>query len=117
MPAAHGNLDHVVESPRGALFLLESKNLGGTLTLEGGVLTQRFDDEPDRARRLGWVASRLRGQAAELAVARGRNGSRPWVQGVVVLWGDFRGRPVELDRVWYVRGADLAGWLGSRVSP
>jgi hypothetical protein len=108
----YGNLDHVVESPAGTVFLLESKNLGGALALEDGVLTQRFED--GHAQRLGWVASRVRGQAAALAGARGANGSRPWVQGVVVLWGDFGRRPVELDRVWYVRGDDLTGWLRTR---
>ena len=111
---AYGNLDHVVEAPGGTVFVLETKNLGGTLTLEGGVLTQRFEDDPLQVRRLGWIASRVRGQAAALADTRAVNGSRPWVQGVVVLWGDFGDRPVELDRVWYVRGDQLAAWLRSR---
>jgi hypothetical protein len=111
----YGNLDHVVDAPGGAAFLLETKNLGGTLVLEGGVLTQRFDDDPVHVRRLGWVAPRVRGQAAALADTRAANGSRPWVQGVVVLWGDFPHRPVELDRVWYVRGDGLAAWLRSRT--
>jgi hypothetical protein len=109
----YGNLDHVVESPLGKVFLLESKSLGGALALEDGVLTQRFDD--GRVQRLGWVASRVRGQAAVLADASAGNGSRPWVQGVVVLWGDFPHRSVELDRVWYVRGDELAAWLRSRA--
>jgi hypothetical protein len=112
---AYGNLDHVVEAPGGTVFLLETKNLGGTLTLEGGVLTQRFEDDPLRVRRLGWIASRVRGQAAALADTRAVNGNRPWVQGVVVLWGDFGHRPLELDRVWYVRGDQLAAWLRSRA--
>jgi hypothetical protein len=111
----YGNLDHVVDAPGGAAFLLETKNLGGTLALEGGVLTQRFDDDPVHVRRLGWVASRVRGQAAALADTRAANGSPSWVQGVVVLWGDFPHRSVELDRVWYVRGDELAAWLRSRA--
>lgn len=111
----YGNLDHVVESPGGRLFLLESKNLAGTLALEGGVLTQRFDDDPLYVRRLGWIASRVRGQAAALADGRTAGGVRPWVQGVVVLWGSFAHRPLEADRVWYVPGDALAGWLRSRA--
>jgi nuclease-like protein len=110
----YGNLDHVADAPGGTVFLLETKNLGGVIDLEGGVLTQRFEDDPLHVRRLGWIASRVRGQAAALADARSANGSRPWVQGVVVLWGDFRRRPVELDRVWYVRGDELAAWLRAR---
>ena len=111
----YGNLDHVVDAPGGIVFLLETKNLGGSLALEGGVLTQRFEDDPVHVRRLGWIASRVRGQAAALADTRAQNGSRPWVQGVVVLWGDFRHRAVELDRVWYVRGDELTAWLRSRA--
>jgi hypothetical protein len=108
----YGNLDHVAESPRGTVYVLESKNLSGTLALEDRVLVQRFEDGHERW--LGWIASRVRGQAATLADSRRTNGTRPWVQGVVVLWGEFRQRPVELDRVWYVRGDELAAWLRSR---
>lgn len=115
VPTDYGNLDHVVEAPGGRLFLLESKHLAGTLSLEGGVLTQRFEDDPLHVRRLGWIASRVRGQAAALADARAAGGVRPWVQGVVVLWGGFAHRPLELDRVWYVPGEALAGWLRSRA--
>jgi hypothetical protein len=108
----YGNLDHVVRSPAGDVYLLESKNLGGRLAIEDRVLVQRFEDGHERW--LGWIASQVRGRAAALADGRRSNGRGAWVQGVVVLWGDFHHRPVELDRVWYVGGEELAAWLRSR---
>lgn len=112
MQTEYGNFDHVVRSPPGDVYLLESKNLGGTLAIEDRVLVQRLEDGHERW--LGWVASQVRGRAAALADGRRSNGRGAWVQGVVVLWGDFHHRPVELDRVWYVRGEELAAWLRSR---
>jgi hypothetical protein len=36
---------------------------------------------------------------------------RPWVQPVVVIWGDFPHRKVERGGVAYVAGDALASWL------
>ncbi len=40
-----GNLDHVLVGPAG-VFLLEMKNLSGILSVQGGVLTVRWHEDP-----------------------------------------------------------------------
>ncbi|MBV8999995.1 MAG: NERD domain-containing protein [Solirubrobacterales bacterium] len=45
-PTAWGNIDHVLIGPPG-VFLLESKNLNGLVSIERGVLSVRWREDPD----------------------------------------------------------------------
>jgi hypothetical protein len=111
------NLDHVAKGPRG-VFLLETKNLAGTISFEDGVLVARQFDDPDEIFRYERLSSRVRGQAMELSTRIGHeNGKRPFVNGVVVIWGHFPHGFVEHERVTYVSGDRLASWLESGVPP
>jgi hypothetical protein len=109
------NIDHIVNGPPG-YFLLETKNLSGAIAFEHGCLVARQFDDPDEVYRYTSLASRVRGQAAELSdrVHAQRGGRAPWVQGVVVIWGDFPQRRVEDNKVVYIRGDDLRHWLVSQ---
>jgi hypothetical protein len=107
------NLDHVVRGPRG-VFLLETKNLAGTVALENGVLTARQFDDPDEVYRYASLAARVRGQAKELSARiRSETGRAAWVTAVVVIWGHFPEGFVQHDNVSYICGEELSGWLES----
>jgi hypothetical protein len=110
-----GNRDHVAVGPAG-VFLLETKRPHGEVVVqEDGPWVHRIDDPdapsypmPELEGRVRWQASRL---SAELGQA---TGSRPWVHAVVVIWAPFPQRVVERDRVTYVHGDELKGWLEAR---
>jgi hypothetical protein len=107
------NLDHVVRGPRGA-FLLETKNLSGTISLDDGMLTAGQFDDPDEVFRYASLAPRVRGQARELSARIREETGRPaWVTAVVVIWGHFPEGFVQLDNVTYMGGDRLASWLES----
>lgn len=109
-----GNIDHIVEGPAG-VFLLETKALSGRIAIEDSVLTtvQRLD--PDEVYRAAHLRGRVLARASDEAERRRDDrGRRPWVQAVVVVWGDFPQRAVEDDRLAYVHGDELAGWLRAR---
>jgi Nuclease-related domain len=111
------NLDHVVGGPPG-VFLLETKNFEGTITVEDGVLVARQFDDPDEVYRYGALASRLRGQASELSARlRRETGRRVWVTAIVVIWGHFPSGQIESENVAYIDGDQLANWLASRPVP
>jgi hypothetical protein len=108
-----GNLDHVLVGPPG-VFLLETKVRAGTVSLEDGILTVRYLDDPDEVVTLPRLAAQMRGRAKELrANYRLANGTLPWVTPVVVLWADFPDRRIEYDGVTYVHGDELVRWLRS----
>lgn len=110
------NLDHVVKGPN-SVFLLETKNLSGTITFDNGVLTARQFDDPDEVYRYVSLAPRVRGQAIELSRSLGaETGRQPWVHAVVVVWGHFEPAVVERENVAYVGGNQLVPWLRSRTA-
>jgi len=109
-----GNDDHVVSGPSG-VYLLETKALRGTISIEDGVLTTRSFDDPRNVNRWTQLGETLPRRARELSVAaRQQVDERVWVQPVVVVWGDFAYEPSEVDGVAYVRGDSLVEWLRSR---
>ena len=108
------NLDHVVTGP-GGVFLLETKNLAGTITFENDVLVARQFDDPDEVYRYTSLAPRLLGQAKELSARLRTDGPRgPWVTGVTVIWGHFPAELIEHANVVYIAGDRLADWLDAR---
>src|SRR5207344_803363 len=46
-----GNADHVVRDPNGRAYVLETKALAGSISLEGGRLPCRYVDDPGEVRR------------------------------------------------------------------
>lgn len=108
--AKRGNLDHIVIGP-GGLFLLDSKRLGGCVSIDSrGILVHRYDD-PD-------LDYHLSGGDHLLALARESHDSvleltriSQWVTPVMVIWAEFPQRIVDHEKCCYVHGADLADWL------
>lgn len=101
-----GNWDHVLIGPAG-VFLLDSKVINGTAAAGGDALKSRRLIYPGAAVRYG--AKRIKN------VLEARLGSRaPWVQAIVVVWGDFpQARHREQDVV-YLRGDQLMHWLAEQ---
>jgi hypothetical protein len=99
----HGNYDHVLVGPPG-IFLLDSKLLHSTSAAGGDGL---------RAGRLVFHGTSFRAGARRVNSALGgRLGfGAPWVQSVVVVWGDFPQERHEEQNVVYVRGERLVDWL------
>jgi hypothetical protein len=110
-----GNIDHLVVG-RGGVFVLDTKNwTDRSVSFERGVPvstsrhrpTSRFLDH----RLAGAMLARSAAQSAPLAKALGR---RVWVQAVVVLWADLEQPVTQVNRVTYVHGSELSGWLISQ---
>lgn len=110
-----GNIDHLVVG-RGGVFVLDTKNwTDRSLSFERGVPvstsrrrpTRRFRDD----RLPGTMLARSAAQSAPLAKALGR---RVWVQAVVVLWADLEQPVAQVNRVTYLHGSELSGWLTSQ---
>ncbi|MGZ4356396.1 MAG: nuclease-related domain-containing protein [Gaiellaceae bacterium] len=111
------NVDHIASGPRGN-FLLETKHVTGSVTVDDGCLVVRQFDDPDEVWRYKTLANRVRGQAAELSDQLSKDtGHRTWVQGVVVIWGEFPAKFVEADRLVYIHGEHLRAWLTSSRRP
>ena len=99
----HGNWDHVLVGPAG-VFLLDSKVLHNTSSARDDALRSGRVYYPGRGFRGGAVR-------VKLAVEQ-RIGSRaPWVQAVVVVWGDFPQGYHEEQDVIYLRADRLVPWL------
>jgi hypothetical protein len=100
---AYGNWDHVVVGPPG-VFLLDSKLLHGTAAAGGDAL---------RSGRLLYSGGSFRGGAHGVkdAIERQLGWRAPWVQAVVVVWGDFPQARHDEENVIYVRGDELRPWL------
>lgn len=105
------NIDHVLVGPA-EVFVLETKNVHGAVTIDGDVatLTRPGRDRPDYHG--PWWAKEARRHAVDAnRFFRQRVKIRPWVTGVVVLWADFPQRTAEGDRVTFVHGDHLHDWL------
>lgn len=108
----YGNADHVLLSPAGAAFLLETKALAGQITLERGKLTCRFADDPEQVRRYDveqQIVSLMEQVQDKWTASAGREA--PTFHPVVVIWGNFPGRVVQDGQLAYVAGDALAEYL------
>lgn len=109
-----GNIDHILVGPAG-VFLIETKNLGGIVSVERGALAVRWREDPDDGYEARQVAPRARALAAQLAERLKESGlPSVWVQPIVVLWGDFPQGFVQSDGVAWVAGKRLASMLAER---
>lgn len=113
LPAERGNVDHIVVGPAG-VYLLDSKRLGGSVSVdEKGVTVRRLDD-PDLTYQhagSGHLLSLAR-QTHDRVLANSR--IKTWVTPVMVLWAEFPQHVAERDRCVYVHGEELVAWLRSR---
>ncbi|MDW8339006.1 MAG: nuclease-related domain-containing protein [Thermoleophilia bacterium] len=107
-----GNVDHILLSPRGRAYVVDSKLLAGDITLRRGVLVQRFGS--GRSRRHEDLGERMLEQAESVALEWSRRTRRPAppVTPVVAIWGAFAGRE-EARGVVYVAGGELAETLAA----
>lgn len=108
---ARGNLDHIVVGP-GGVFLLDTKSISGSVTLESAGLTVRYADAPRNhftysalGRQMTSAAVRLKERIeADVRI-------RTYVQAVVVVWGHFPECWCKQDDVVYGAGERLTEWL------
>jgi hypothetical protein len=109
-----GNRDHIAVGP-GGVYLLDSKKLGGSVTVEGDIVRVERIDDPRDSYELSKLAAALRGEARRLnrEIAEA-TGVRTWVSAVVVFWSRFEADVIEGDRIFYVHGEALAAWLRER---
>jgi hypothetical protein len=107
----YGNLDHVVHGPSG-VFLLDSKNLSGTVRIEEGVFTVHFDASPINDYSLTRLPRSMKGAAFGLRERLlERLGWIVDVVPVVVVCGNFPQRVANCDGVSCVAVDELAEWL------
>lgn len=114
VPGHRGNIDHILIGPAG-VFVLETKNLHGRLSVTGDTLRQTYRDEDGRGRPVEQVGTMTRGRAAGLHDQLCDAGLRPgWLHAVVVIWGDFEQRSVRSNRTLWIHGRELVTTLASR---
>ena len=106
-----GNLDHIAVSRQG-VFLLESKNLSGVISVEEDGLTAVYGDPSIDSFTNRRLVGSLRAAAATLKT-RIAEATRLtyFVRIVVVIWGDFPAGLIEQHGVTYVAGSRLHRWL------
>jgi hypothetical protein len=112
LPMGKGNVDHLVVGP-GGVYLLDSKRLAGSVTVEAGDVTVRRLDDPDLSYRHPGTPHlmNLARQTHQRVLETSR--IRTWVTPVMVLWAEFPQR-VTVERCAYVHGDELTNWLRSR---
>ena len=100
-----GNWDHVLIGPAG-VFMLDSKRFAGTSVATNDQL---------HLGRYSYSGSGFRGAAKSLHdTLETQVPTMPWVQAVVVIWGDFPQKYHEENYVAYVRSDELIDWLRDR---
>jgi Nuclease-related domain len=107
----YGNVDHIAVGP-GGIFLLDSKNLSGTLRLAAEGLRTSYRDAPRDGFTYARLSRAMTGTAAYLKERiAAATGLTYRVRAVVVIWGTYPEPPGEHDGVTYIAGPDLPDWL------
>jgi hypothetical protein len=99
----YGNFDHVLVGPPG-LFLLDTKSLTATVSAKDDTLIA------GRVRYPG-VVFRAAAKSINTSIERRLERRCPWVQAVVVIWGDFPQARHEERDVVYMAGEELVAWI------
>jgi hypothetical protein len=108
------NLDHVIVGPAG-VFVLDTKQLHGTVHIERDVLSLTRPGQDRVAYRNDALAVQARAQGYDLhRLVKRRCNRSPWVSAVVVIWADFPQRAVAGDRMHFVHGEHLIEWLDAQ---
>ena len=113
LDTGRGNIDHLLVGPPG-VFLLDSKNLSGVLSVKAGVLSVRWREDPDDGYENFRLAGQMRARARDLEELLRRHGVEISVQPVVVLWGRFEQRSILSRSVAWVQGKELQRALRGR---
>ncbi|MDX6481936.1 MAG: hypothetical protein QOG85_2446 [Gaiellaceae bacterium] len=113
--AKYGDIDHVAVGPAG-VYLLDSKNLYGRLSVEEAGLTATYGDFVRDSYAFPRLGGSLTREAINLKerIQTTTGVSCKWVQAIVVIWGDFPEAETEQDDVLYIAGERLEGWLRDR---
>ena len=109
----YGNLDHIVVGP-GGVYVLDSKNLSGTVMVDRRGLTISHPDTPSRPKTYGIGQGTRHASRRMSGELRATVGVKLWVQAVIVIWGDFPAGVVKANEVFYVAGNRIADWLAVR---
>jgi len=105
------NLDHIAVGLHHR-FLIETKTTTGAVSIESGVFTVRFADDPEEVFTNRALHGRMKHRARQLwHELRAERAGRTWVYPVVVIWGSFPDKLVLHDKVTYVHGSGLLGFL------
>lgn len=109
--ARYGDLDHITVGP-GGIFLLNSKNLYGTLTVDEEGLTADLGPADCDSFTNKKLSSAMNAEARRLKeLIRASTGLTYTVRAVVVVWGHFPAGEGCHGGVHYVAGERLEGWL------
>jgi hypothetical protein len=103
-----GGDDHLLLSPSGVAYVIETRALEGTVSLNDGVLTQRFGDDPFAVGRHDLLPRRDLVSRVAAEWSRQTGALVPEIRTIIVVWGDFRDSIVDHDGVLYVAGTELA---------
>jgi Nuclease-related domain len=105
-----GNIDHVVVST-GGVFLLDSKWLGGEISIDGDTVHVQMRDDDDDAYDLHRLACGMRGCAVRMQEDIEQQTDVRFVQAVVVFWNKFDAGRAVGDKIVFVHGEQLVDWL------
>lgn len=108
-----GNIDHVVVS-RGGVFVLDSKWLGGDVSIAGDVVRVQPPDDPDECSEWPRLARKVRGIAVRLQEDISDETGVRFVQPVVVFWSRFEADLVNGKNIVFIAGERLADWLAEQ---
>jgi hypothetical protein len=110
LPANRGNLDHIVIGP-GGVFLLDSKRLSGSVSVDpDGVTVHRFGDPDLSYRHPGGGHLRALARETHDRVLQ-KTRIHQWVTPIMVIWAEFPQRIAEHEGCQYMHGDELADWL------
>ena len=108
------NLDHVLVGPAG-VFVLDTKNLHGTVQIDGDVLSLTRPGDDRVAYRSDGLAQSARRQGYELnRLVKRRCDRSPWVSAVVVVWAEFPQHAAAGHKMHFVHGDHLIEWLDAQ---
>lgn len=115
LDVGRGNIDHLVVG-RAGIFLLDSKNWHGEVSVADGEATVTPPDNPDAAWKAVGAARTIKREAAALSRDISElTGISTWVQPVVVVWAPFADNVVNSHGVSFVQGRTIRSWLEGRA--
>ena len=106
----HYNVDHIAIGPF-RWFMIETKTSTGSVSIEDGLYTVRWPDDPEATWTHKNLGRSMRQRAAELWNSAANDPDRKFVHAVVAIWAPFPEGLVHHDRVTYVHGSRLLAFL------
>jgi hypothetical protein len=91
------------------------RQVSSSSTRSGCQRRPESKDDALRSGRVSYDGTASRGAARSLARELERKtGSRPWVQAIVAIWGEFPQDRVTQNEVTYLRATELVDWLNTQ---